>query len=79
MPCGPKEAGGVYRPRHPRESPFYRLVERFFPQFEAVYEERYPPQGIDDPGHLPGDPDALLPRHLHHRLDRRERVAFQPV
>ena len=41
MPCGAKEAGGVYRPRHPQASPSYKLVERFFPQFEAVYEERY--------------------------------------
>ena len=41
MACGSKEAGGVYRPRHPQQSPFYQLVERFFPQFEAVYEERY--------------------------------------
>ncbi len=41
MPCGAKEAGSVYRPRHPQESPFYKLVERFYPQFEAVYEERY--------------------------------------
>jgi len=40
MPCGAKEAGGVYRPRHP-QLPFFKLVERFFPQFEAVYEERY--------------------------------------
>ena len=41
MPCRAKEAGGVYRPRHPQQTPFYQLVERFFPQFEAVYEERY--------------------------------------
>lgn len=41
MPCGAKEAGGVDRPRHPQESPFYRLVECFYPEFEAVYEERY--------------------------------------
>jgi len=41
MFCGAKEAGGVYRPRHPQESPFYQLVERFYPEFEAVYEERY--------------------------------------
>jgi len=41
MACGSKEAGGVYRPRHPQQTPFYQLVERFFPQFEAVYEERY--------------------------------------
>jgi hypothetical protein len=41
MPCEAQEAGGVYRPRHPQESPFDRLVERFYPEFEAVYEERY--------------------------------------
>jgi hypothetical protein len=40
MACGSKEAG-VYRPRYPQQSPFYRLVERFFPEFEAVYAERY--------------------------------------
>jgi hypothetical protein len=39
--CGSKETGGVYRSRRPQESPFYKLVERFFPQFEAVYQERY--------------------------------------
>jgi hypothetical protein len=41
MACGSKEAGGAYRPRHPQQTPFYQLVERFYPQFEAVYEERY--------------------------------------
>ena len=41
MVCGSKEAGGVYRPRQPQQSPFYQLVERLFAQFEAVYEERY--------------------------------------
>ena len=41
MPCWAKEADGVYRPRRPQESPFYKLVERFYPEFEAVYEERY--------------------------------------
>jgi hypothetical protein len=61
MPCGAKEAGGVYlptptylrvgthrrrlrqagRPRDPQESSSYRLLERFHPEFEAVYEERY--------------------------------------
>ena len=41
MVCGPKEAGGAYRPRQPQQSPFYQLVERFFAQFESVYEERY--------------------------------------
>ncbi|MBC8242244.1 MAG: hypothetical protein H8E30_17475, partial [Alphaproteobacteria bacterium] len=34
-------AGGFYRPRKPKESPFYRLVERVYPEFEQVYEQRY--------------------------------------
>jgi hypothetical protein len=33
LACGSKETGGVYRSRRPQESPFYKLVERFFPQF----------------------------------------------
>jgi hypothetical protein len=41
MACGSEEAGGAYHPRRPQESPFYRLVERFYAEFEAVYEERY--------------------------------------
>src|SRR3974377_513433 len=41
MGCGPEVAGGVYHPRQPQQTPFYQLVERFYPQFEAVYEERY--------------------------------------
>ena len=40
MACGSKEAGGVYHPRRPQESPFYRLVERFYPEFEAVFRKR---------------------------------------
>ena len=34
-------AKGVYRPRRPRETPFYRLVEEHYEQFEQVYPERY--------------------------------------
>ena len=33
--------GGFYRPRQPKATAFYQLVERFYPQFKAVYEERY--------------------------------------
>ena len=33
--------GGFYRPRQPKKTAFYQLVERFYPQFKAVYEERY--------------------------------------
>jgi hypothetical protein len=41
MGCGPEVAGSVYHPRQPQQTPFYQLVERFYPQFEAVYPERY--------------------------------------
>jgi hypothetical protein len=34
-------AGTVYQPRRPRDSKLYRLVERFFPQFEHIYADRY--------------------------------------
>ena len=34
-------AKGVYRPRQPRETPFYRIVEEYFERFEQVYPERY--------------------------------------
>ena len=36
----PKESC-LYRPRQPKTTAFYQLVERFYPQFEAAYEERY--------------------------------------
>ena len=38
---GQHQGGGFYRPRQPKQSAFYQLVEKFYPQFEAVYEERY--------------------------------------
>jgi hypothetical protein len=31
----------MYRPRRPRASPLYRLVERYYPEFERAYDERY--------------------------------------
>ena len=31
----------VYRPRRPGQSPLYRILERFVPQFEQIYSERY--------------------------------------
>ena len=34
-------AKGVYRPRRPRETPLYRLVEEHYERFEQVYPERY--------------------------------------
>ena len=41
MVCEAKEGVGFYRPRQPQETPFYQLVERFYPTFKRVYEERY--------------------------------------
>ena len=32
---------GVYRPRRPRSSPLYRLIEDHFEQFATVYDERF--------------------------------------
>jgi len=32
---------GVYRPRRPRGSPLYRLIEDHFEQFATVYDERF--------------------------------------
>jgi len=34
-------AKGVYRPHHPQETAFYRLVEAHYERFEQVYPERY--------------------------------------
>ena len=34
-------AKGVYRPRRPWETPFYRLVEEHYERFEQVYPECY--------------------------------------
>ena len=41
MPCPASIDARVYRPRQPRASPLYRLVERSFDEFERVYAERY--------------------------------------
>jgi hypothetical protein len=40
MGCPHQQGGAFYHPRQPRQTPFYRLVERFYPQFKAVYDER---------------------------------------
>ena len=40
MPCGVEETGGVYRPRNPQQTPFYRLVERFYPEFSREEDHR---------------------------------------
>jgi hypothetical protein len=30
-----------YRPRDPEQSPFYKLVNEYFDEFERVYPEKY--------------------------------------
>jgi hypothetical protein len=35
------KAAGFYRPRQPKDSPFYQLIEKYFPTIRSVYEERY--------------------------------------
>ena len=35
------EASSIYRPRPPRLSPLYQLIERYFPEFERTYDLRY--------------------------------------
>ena len=40
MVCEAKEGVGFYRPRQPQVTPFYKLVARFYPEFERVYAER---------------------------------------
>jgi len=35
---------GVYRPRQPRASPLYRLLDEHFPTFATVYDERFAPR-----------------------------------
>ena len=34
----------VYRPRQPRASPLYWLIERYLPEFERTYDQRYAPR-----------------------------------
>ena len=34
----------AYRPRQPRVSPLYRLIERYLPEFERTYGQRYAPR-----------------------------------
>lgn len=32
---------GVYRPRRPRDSPLYQLIDRYYDDFQRIYAERY--------------------------------------
>ena len=35
---------GVYRPRHPEQTTFYRLLENYFEDYVYAYEERFEPK-----------------------------------
>ncbi len=41
MGCPVAKCARVYRPRRPRESPLYRLLDRYYDEFERVYDQRY--------------------------------------
>ena len=41
MVCLSPQVATIYRPRQPRQSPLYRLVERYYPEFVRTYGERY--------------------------------------
>jgi hypothetical protein len=39
--CVRKPATSVYRPRRPRSSPQYQLLEEHFERFQVMYEEKF--------------------------------------
>jgi hypothetical protein len=39
--CLSPKVATVYRPRQPRQSPLYQLIERHLPEFERTYDDRY--------------------------------------
>ena len=41
MVCLSQKPTPVFRPRQPRQPPLYRTIERYFPEFERIYDERY--------------------------------------
>ena len=41
MVCLSPQPAAFYRPRRPRQSPLYRTIERYLPEFERTYQERY--------------------------------------
>ena len=34
----------MYRPRQPRQTPLYKTIERYLPEFERTYDRRYAKQ-----------------------------------
>jgi len=39
--CLSPKIATVYRPRQPRQSPLYQIIEHYYPEFERTYDERY--------------------------------------
>jgi len=39
--CPVATSARIYRPRRPRESPLYQLLDRYYDRFERVYDQRY--------------------------------------
>jgi len=39
--CLSPQVANIYRPRQPRQSPLYQFIERYYPEFERTYEDRY--------------------------------------
>jgi hypothetical protein len=35
------DASSIYRPRRPRLSPLYQLIETYYPEFQRTYDQRY--------------------------------------
>ena len=43
MVCLAAKSVPNYRPRQPRQSPLHKTIERYLPEFERTYENRYGP------------------------------------
>ncbi|MDA0842004.1 MAG: transposase, partial [Planctomycetota bacterium] len=41
MVCLAAKPVPIYRPRQPRQSPLYKTIERYLPEFERTYDEHY--------------------------------------
>jgi hypothetical protein len=39
----PADGVGIYRPRRPRASPLYRLLESYFRELSVVWDDRFAP------------------------------------
>jgi transposase-like protein len=39
--CTTSKASSIYRPRRPRLSLLYQLIQRYYPEFERTYDKRY--------------------------------------